>query len=206
MPVQLVYFCGGMIAYLEGKLTLISPTAVCLNVQGVGYELHISLTTYEKVVGKTDYLLHTWHTMDLRTGTTTMYGFATVEEKQLFLQLISVSGVGPAAARAMLSSASVYDISSAIVSGDAAMLTRFKGIGAKTAQRLVVELKDVLGRQMGGALTLGTNNNIGRDEALQALLVLGYSRIQAEKTLNAMLANNPAANVEQLIKLSLKAM
>ena len=198
-----------MIAYLKGNFTVKTPTMVVVEVQGVGYEVNISLHTFSAIQSLEKGTLLTC--LLIREDAHVLYGFHTPEEKDLFVHLISVSGVGAAIARMMLSSLPPGDIVRAIVQGNEVVLERVKGIGKKTAQRLVLELRDKLGRQ-GTTAGVGTDiptvqhNTLGED-ALNALLALGIARSAAETALRKVTSAEPdIASVEQLIKRALQVM
>ncbi len=195
----------GMIAQLTGKIAFIDPTRVILEVQGVGYELHISLNTYSSIQGKATPTLFTW--LKVSEDALTLFGFAEMEEKEMFLKLISISGVGAATARMMLSSLKPAEIASAILAGDARLLERIKGIGKKTAERLVLELKDKIGKG-STAYTFGSvvHNTVWTD-ALEALMALGIQRSVAEPAIKKLQQQDAdAPSVEAIIKQVLKTL
>ncbi|MFW5707311.1 MAG: Holliday junction branch migration protein RuvA [Bacteroidota bacterium] len=195
-----------MIAFVEGELAEINPAFAVVNCNGVGYLLHISLNTYSIIQASQRVKLHT--ELIVREDAHILYGFSSMEERTLFRHLISVNGVGPNTARMILSSLSVEEVSQAIVTNNAATLQAVKGIGAKSAQRIVLDLKDKLEKE--GIASIPENltpaNNTIRQEALSALVMLGYNKAVAQKTLNQVIKSNPgvAHSVEQLIKEALK--
>ncbi|TVQ10171.1 MAG: Holliday junction branch migration protein RuvA [Bacteroidetes bacterium] len=194
-----------MIAFIEGEIAEITPAFIVINCNGVGYMLHISLNTYSAVQNLRTVKLHT--EMIVREDAHTLYGFATADERTLFRYLISVNGVGPNTARVILSSMTVDEVSQSIVGNNSAALQAVKGIGAKTAQRIVLDLKDKLEKEgVSSVENLAPANNTIRQEALSALVMLGYNKAIAQKTLNQVLKNNPGSSmsVEQLIKEALK--
>lgn len=194
-----------MIAFIEGEIAEVNPAFVVVNCHGVGYMLNISLNTFTAVQHARQVRLHT--EMIVREDAHTLYGFATTEERTLFRHLISVNGVGPNTARMILSSMTVDEVSQAIVGNNASALQAVKGIGAKSAQRIVLDLKDKLEKEgISSAENLAPANNTIRQEALSALVMLGYNKAIAQKTLNQVLKNNPGSSmsVEQLIKEALK--
>ena len=194
-----------MIAFLEGDLVEKNPAYVVLNCSGVGYMIHISLNTYTKLPESGRVKLHT--SLIIREDAHTLFGFFEQNEKTLFKHLISVSGVGPNTARMILSSMSVEEISQAIVGNNASVLQAVKGIGAKSAQRIVVDLKDRIEKEgFFEEENLVQPNNTLREEALSALVMLGYNKPVAQKTINQILKKNAGVNmsVEQLIKEALK--
>ncbi len=194
-----------MIAFIEGDLVEKNPAFVVINCSGVGYLIHISLNTFSKLPESGRVKLHT--SLIIREDAHTLFGFFQQDEKNLFKHLISVSGVGPNTARMILSSMSVEEINQAIVGNNASVLQAVKGIGAKSAQRIVVDLKDRIEKE--GFITeenLVQPNNTLREEALSALVMLGYNKPVAQKTINQILKKNAGVNmsVEQLIKEALK--
>ena len=194
-----------MIAFLRGSFTFKSPAQVVVDVNGVGYELNISLNTYSAVQGKGSGQLFTY--LHITENNQTLYGFAEPSEKELFLQLISVSGVGAATARMMLSGMKPEEIGRAIVQGNARQLEGIKGIGRKTAERLIVELRDKLAKQPVGNLTSGAQVNSVEQDALFALISLGIPKPAAEQALKKILSeNDEQLSAEILIKQVLKSL
>lgn len=192
-----------MYAYIRGRLTFTSPAVVVIETGGVGYELHISLQTYTKIQNAEEAQLFTY--LYVKEDVQALYGFAEAAEKTLFTQLLSVSGIGPNTARMVLSSFSPEEIRQAILREDEALIRSIKGIGPKSAKRLILELKDKLTKTADATETLTTSNNTGREEALSALIMLGFSRQASDKALRKVQQTHPDVNaVEQLIKLSLK--
>ena len=193
-----------MIAQLTGRLLHHEPGYIILDVNGVGYQVQISLSTYSSVKGKETLTLHT--VLVVREDAHLLYGFASPDEKQMFQHLTSVNGVGPGTAIMVLSSLNPAQLREAIQSDDVRTLQAVKGIGAKTAQRLILELKDKIGSnlQHGSAGNVG-GNNLLRGEALSALTTLGINRAVAEKTIDAILKRSGnAISLEELVKLALK--
>ncbi|UKJ08289.1 Holliday junction branch migration protein RuvA [Solitalea lacus] len=197
-----------MIAYIHGKVTFICPTYVLMETAGVGYQIHISLNTYSLIAdsinnGNALLKLHTY--LSIKEDAHTLYGFAEEGEKRLFVHLISVSGVGPNTARMMLSSITPVEIEQAIIKGDVPQIQRIKGIGPKSAQRLVLELQDKLKKEIGNSLIQIPQNNSIKDEALSALVMLGFVKSAAEKVIdNVLKKSTNGMTVEGLIKESLK--
>jgi len=194
-----------MIAFIEGDLVEKNPAYVVLNCSGVGYLIHISLNTYSKLPDSGRVKLHT--SLIIREDAHTLFGFFQQNEKNLFKHLISVSGVGPNTARMILSSLSVEEVNQAIVGNNASVLQAVKGIGAKSAQRIVVDLKDRIEKEgFVAEENLVLSNNTLREEALSALVMLGYNKPVAQKTINQILKKNAGVemSVEQLIKEALK--
>jgi Holliday junction DNA helicase RuvA len=195
-----------MIAYLNGKLALKSPALVHLDVNGVGYEVQISLHTYSRIQSLESCKLLTY--VHIKEDAHTMYGFFDEAEKSIFLQLISVSGVGASTARMMLSSLQPEDIQRAIVMENEKMLEGVKGIGSKTAKRLILELKDKMRKHKEDVLHLSvTSHNTIQEDALNALVTLGIARNMAEQAVQRVLKAEPQLNeLELLIKKSLKTL
>ncbi len=194
-----------MIAYLNGLLTEKNPAYIIVECKGVGYFVNISLNTYSQLPDNGEVKVHTH--LIIREDSNTLYGFFTVEEKNLFGQLISVSGVGPNTARMILSSLTTNEVKGAIVNNDASVLQNVKGIGAKSAQRIVVDLKDKLEKE--GVVKdekLSATNNTIKEEALSALVMLGFVKNSAQKTINNILKNGESYSVEELVKLALKSL
>lgn len=192
-----------MYDYFNGKLIFKAPTHVILEVGGIGYYIHISLTTFSQIKDQESYKL--FISFQVREDSHTLYGFATEGERHLFNNLISVSGIGPNTGRMMLSSATPEEIQSAIVHGQVATIQKIKGIGPKTAQRVILELQDKLKKQGDNALIpLPIAKQSVPDEALSALVMLGFGKPQAEKVLTALVQTQEELSVEDLIKQALK--
>jgi Holliday junction DNA helicase RuvA len=194
-----------MFAYIEGKITELTPTYVVVDCGGVGYLIHISLHTYAAVKNSTQAKILTHHIV--REDAHLLHGFSSEHERKLFLHLISVSGVGANTARMMQSSMSPQELTEAILSGNANKIQSVKGIGTKTAQRVIVDLRDRIAKEdWGSALssTELTSANTTKDEALSALVMLGFNRIAAEKVLQNVLKINPNLSAELLIKEALR--
>jgi len=194
-----------MYAYLQGKFTHKTPAQIYIDVNGIGFEVNVSLNTYSAIQKLHEGKLFTY--LQVKEDGHTLYGFFEKEEKDIFLLLISVSGVGASTARMMLSSVRPDEIATAIIQGNVKLLESVKGIGKKTAERLLLELKDKVGKQAIG--TSGTSfaiaNSIEQD-ALIALTSLGIAKAQAEQAIQKIMRNEPAVNnLEELIKKSLKA-
>lgn len=192
-----------MITHIQGKITYRSPAYVVIDCNGIGYGIQISFNTYG-LLGEADQVkLLTY--LSIKEDSHTLFGFAEENERQLFLQLISVSGVGANTARVILSSLKVQEITQAILAGNWALLKTIKGIGPKTAQRLVIDLQDKL-KKIGDE-GMGTGLQVANkevEEALAALQMLGFSKVESEKGLNKIRQQNPNLSVEQLVKLTLK--
>ena len=195
-----------MISYIEGNITELNPALVTLETNGIGYSLLISLNTYTAFAGKEKAKLFI-ESVFVRDDNPRYFGFYTIDERDLFRKLISVSGVGGSSAMLMLSSLAPAEIAGAINTANVALLKSIKGIGEKTAQRIVVDLKGKLGKHEGGISQILTPSyNKNRDEALMALTTLGFPRATAEKALEKSLKQLGVSsdNVETLIKTALK--
>ena len=193
-----------MIAFVRGKFFRKSPAQVIVDVNGVGYEVQISLHTYSFISDTDSGQLFTY--LHITENAQTLYGFFGLEEKELFLQLISVSGVGAATARMMLSGMKPEEIRRSIMQGNAKQLESVKGIGRKTAERLILELRDKVGKISGDSFTTSAGgHNTKADDALNALLSLGISKPMAEAAVKKVFQNDVAdISVEQIIKQALK--
>ena len=195
-----------MIDYISGKLVTLTPTMAVIDNQGIGYASEISLQTYDALNGKSEATLYMQSQINPRDGITVDYGFATTAERELFRQITSVSGMGAASARMVLSSLSPDELRNAILSEDVNRLKGVKGIGLKTAQRMVLELKDKVIKGGGAASEelFGGARNERVEEATQALIMLGFNKQAVGKAIQTVLKANPNAKVEQLIKSSLQ--
>lgn len=194
-----------MIAFLKGKLVHKEPTYVLVEVNGVGYHVNISLNTFSEIKDREDILIPTY--LQVREDAHVLFGFATEAEKNMFQNLISVNGVGPSTAMVVLSYLTPEELRNAIVREDTATLQAVKGIGGKTAQRLVLELKDKLRKAIPEESTAipGIIHNTMRQEALTALMTLGISKVAAEKSIDAVLKKSGnTISLEELVKQSLK--
>ncbi|WP_286859603.1 MULTISPECIES: Holliday junction branch migration protein RuvA [Sphingobacterium] len=191
-----------MYEYFNGKLAYKAPTHVVIDVSGIGYYVHISLYTFSQIKDQENCKL--FISLQVREDSHTLYGFATEGEKKLFENLISVSGIGPNTGRMILSSNTPDEIQSAIVNGQVALIQKIKGIGPKTAQRLILELQDKLKKQGVETLSTTIQSQSVPDEALSALVMLGFNKAAAEKVLNTILKTEANLSVEDMIKLALK--
>lgn len=191
-----------MYDYLKGKLVEKTPTYIVIDVGGVGYMVNISLTTYSKIKEKEDLKIFTHFVV--REDAQLLYGFADKNERVIFGHLISVSGVGANTARLILSSLTTEEAYDAIVLSKANVLQGVKGIGGKTAQRIIIDLKDKLIKSGIELDKIDETHNTIREEALSGLLILGFSKISAEKAVARVLKANEVVDVEGLIKESLK--
>jgi Holliday junction DNA helicase RuvA len=192
-----------MYAYISGEITVKSPTMIVIEAAGVGYELQISLFTYSKIEKLAKVRL--WTQLIVREDSHTLYGFHDPDEKVLFNHLISVSGIGPNTARLVLSALTPADIEAAILSEDELTFKRVKGVGPKTAKRLIIDLKDkMLKTGVVGTTIQSVKGNTTRSEALSALIALGYPTAQAQKALSGISAKiEPDADTEMWIKRAL---
>jgi Holliday junction DNA helicase RuvA len=193
-----------MYAYLEGKFTYKNPTTLYIDVNGVGYEVNISLNTYSDIQSKEGGRIYVH--LQVREDAHVFYGFSQLREKEMFLMLVGVSGVGAATARMMLSSLRPDEIALAIASSNVKVLEAVKGIGKKTAERLVLELKDKVGKHTSGAGVVQPLGNTLEQDALIALTALGITRQQAEFSIQKIIRAEPTiTQLEDLIKKALKA-
>jgi len=195
-----------MIAFLKGKLVHLDPTQVVVEVNGVGYQLQISLQTFSEIKEQENIMLHTH--LAIREDAHLLYGFSNEAEKKLFQQLISVNGVGPSTAIVMLSYMNSNELKSAIIREDAGALQLIKGIGGKTALRVIIDLKDKLKKESWDdtqpAISIGAHNTV-RKEALSALLMLGLPKAAAEKSVDSVLKKSGnTITLEDLVKQALK--
>ena len=191
-----------MIHHLKGKMVEKNPTHVVIDCNGVGYFLHISLHTFSCLPSSEAVQLYTH--LQVKEDSHTLYGFWEKSEREIFRLLISVSGVGASTARTMLSSLEPKQILEAIASGDVATVQSIKGIGAKTAQRVILDLKEKILKVYGIDEVSPNKSNTNAEEALSALETLGYTRKQSEKIIKNIVKEQPDATVESLIKLALK--
>ncbi|HEY5470374.1 MAG TPA: Holliday junction branch migration protein RuvA [Bacteroidales bacterium] len=191
-----------MIDYIKGTITQITPTFLILETGGLGYFINISITTFSKLEGKNEFkvLVHEV----IREDSHMLFGFADTDERNIFRLLISVSGVGANTARMMLSSLSSLEIEKAIIGSDVNILKSVKGIGLKTAQRIIIDLKDKLGRLSGSDEIFAFADNTKREEALSALVMLGFAKSAVSKILDKIVKEEKNLTVEDLIKRALK--
>jgi len=191
-----------MIDYITGKVTELNPACVVVECNGIGYSLNISLNTYavlEKAV-TCKILVHE----AIREDAYLLFGFSEAEERNLFRQLISVSGVGASIARIMLSSFKPADLSRAIAEADVNLIKSVKGIGLKTAQRIIVDLKDKVEKHAGSGEIIAFSDNTAREESLSALVMLGFARNSATKVIDNLLKENRTLQVEEIVRRALK--
>lgn len=194
-----------MYEYINGKIAGLTPANAIIEAGSIGYFLHISLNTYSAINGQQSVKLFLHQVV--REDAHLLYGFAETGERELFRLLISVSGIGSSTALMMLSSLTPDEIKKAILEENVNLLKSIKGIGAKTAQRVIIDLKDKIGKQPASdqILITGQDNTI-RDEALSALVMLGFARKSVEKELDKIFKSNPGITVEQTIKMALKSL
>lgn len=195
-----------MIAYIEGELTVKEPTHVVIEANGLGYEVRISLNTFQAIKDVKRYKLFTH--LHIKEDAHTLFGFYNTSEKKLFLDLISISGVGPGTGLVVLSSMPPEDLKRAIINGQTATIQSIKGIGAKTAQRIILELRDKFSKEALGTPQTnisGISYNTASSEALSALVTLGFNKAVAEKSINNIARKHgEEISVEEIIKLALK--
>ncbi len=195
-----------MYAYLKGKITKIFPTEIILEVGNIGYDIKVPLTTSSAVQEGAEHKIYTY--LHVKEDIHALFGFISEEDKKLFIKLISVSGVGPNTGLMFLSSLSSTEIINAILNSDVKTIQSVKGIGTKTASRVILDLKDVLKKEEVSGInhknSFNSQNNIVKEEALAALITLGFPKQSAEKSVDFILSKNPEVNLEELIKLVLK--
>lgn len=196
-----------MIDYIEGKIAEITPTYVVIDVNGMGFSLNISLNTFSEIRENTKCKLFAHLAFKNEASTPVgmvLFGFATISERTMFHHLVSVSGVGANTARLILSSMTPTEVQQVIVSGNVALLQKVKGIGGKTAQRIIVDLKDKLSKESIDKDFSFTASSTVKEEALGALVMLGFMKNNAEKVVDKIIKENKDSSVEDIIKLSLK--
>lgn len=196
-----------MLDYIKGSITELNPAYAVIDNHGIGYMMNISLSTYDSISRATngETMLYVYEA--IREDAHLLYGFATKQEREAFLLLISVSGVGPNIARMVLSSMTVDEFTQAIASNNVSMFKSVKGVGGKTAQRIIVDLKDKI-KPTGDTLLQQAGQPAGQsfDEALAALVMLGFSQQASQKTLKSLFSSKPTLSVEEAIKQALKMM
>ena len=194
-----------MLDYIKGSVAEITPTFVVIDNQGIGYMMNISLNSYNVLQSqKSSAKLFVYEA--IREDAHVLYGFTDKHERELFLQLISVSGVGANSARMILSSYTPSDLEQIITQGNATALKSVEGIGAKTAERIIVDLKDKIKVASDALLDMSKFSNASFDEALSALMMLGFTKQMSQKALKKLFTSNPALSVEEAIKKALKMM
>lgn len=191
-----------MIDYIKGTIAQINPAFLIVETGNIGYLIHISLNTFAKLDNKTEYkvLVHEV----IREDSHQLFGFADKEERDIFRSLLSVSGIGAGTARMMLSSLTPAEIERAIIGADVNILKSVKGIGLKSAQRIIVDLKDKLGKQAGTGEIFAISDNTNRDEALSALVMLGFAKSAVMKVLDKIIREEKNLTVEEMIRRALK--
>ncbi|WDF64135.1 Holliday junction branch migration protein RuvA [Flavobacterium sp. KACC 22763] len=193
-----------MIAQLQGRLVEKNPTEVVIDCGGVGYQVNISLHTFSLISNSENIKLYTH--LQIKEDAHTLYGFVEKSEREIFRMLISVSGIGAGIARTMLSSIEPKQIINAIASGDVGIIQSIKGIGNKTAQRVILDLKEKVVKLYNIDEVFAVQNNRNRDEALSALEVLGFVRKASEKVVDKIVKEDPEATAETIIKKALKSL
>jgi len=191
-----------MYEYIKGKISELTPASLIIENQGIGYFINISLNTYSAFSNKNEITVFIHQVV--REDAQLLFGFYNKQEREIFRYLISVSGIGANTARMMLSSLSPSEIKEAILTGNTTVLNSIKGIGAKTAQRIIVDLKDKVGKSNISDDFLSIQNNTNKEEALSALVMLGFAKKTVEKSLDKIQKDNPKAEVEELVKQALK--
>lgn len=191
-----------MYEYLQGEVKELNPTYLVLENSGIGYFIHISVNTYTKIADKKSCLVYIHQV--IREDAHLLFGFSDKKEREIFLQLISVSGIGANTARMMLSSLSPDEVKSAILQNNIALLKSIKGIGLKTAERIIVDLRDKVGKITDESEIVVSINNTIKDEALSALVMLGFPKAKIDKLLSDILRDHRDFTVEELVKESLK--
>ena len=191
-----------MITHIQGKLIEKNPTDVVIDCQGIGYRINISMHTYSQIPDNENLRLYTH--LQVKEDSHTLFGFSSLAEREIFRLLISVSGIGASTARVMLSSLTPKQVREGIASENVTLIQSVKGIGLKTAQRVIIELKDKVLKVYDIDEVSVLKSNTNKDEALSALEVLGFSKKQAEKVIDKIINNQPEANAETLIKEALK--
>lgn len=195
-----------MIDYISGKVTELTPTMAVIENNGIGYGMEISLQTYSSLEGRNEARIYVQRQVNQRDGTDVDYGFATKEERELFRLITGVSGMGAASARMVLSSMNADEFRKSILAEDVNRIKSVKGIGLKTAQRMILELKDkiVKGEEISADALFRSETNAAAEEASTALQMLGFTKPNIAKAVQKILKNNPSAKVEEIIKAALK--
>ena len=195
-----------MIDYISGTIKKLTPTSVIIENAGVGHIMEISLQTYDRLEGKADDIIYIQSQINQREGTQIDYGFSSEEERALFRKITSVSGMGASSARMILSSLSPSELKEAILCEDVTRLKSVKGIGLKSAQRLILELKDKFNKddEYNSELFISTDKSDNNKEAMAALISLGFSKPNISKVIQTIIKSKPSASVEELIKDALR--
>jgi len=192
----------GMFEFIKGRLSDLKPTYVIIDTGDIGYFVHISLNTYSKLTKDSDIQLYIHQV--IREDANLLFGFFNHHEREIFRMLLSVSGIGANTARMMLSSLTPSEVEQAILEGNVALLKSIKGIGTKSAQRVIVDLKDKIGKGTEIGEVFALQSNTIKDESLSALVMLGFSKTYAQKTIDKILLKEKDITVEELIKKALK--
>jgi len=191
-----------MIDYIKGEIIELSPAHAVLEAGGIGYHINIALSTYSELNGKNNTKLYVYEA--IREDAHILFGFMTKEERSLFLLLISVSGVGANTARMILSSIMANELQNAIITGNVSILKSIKGIGAKTAERIIVDLKDKVSKVEFSAQGIPAANTAISEEAVAALVMLGFTQAMAQKAVKKVMESDPQQKIEQIVKQALK--
>lgn len=191
-----------MIDYIKGDIVELSPAHAVLEAGGIGYHINIALSTYSELNGKSNTKLYVYEA--IREDAHVLFGFMTKEERSLFLLLISVSGVGANTARMILSSIMANELQNAIITGNVSILKSIKGIGAKTAERIIVDLKDKVSKVEFSAQGIPAANTAISEEAVAALVMLGFTQAMAQKAVKKVMDSDPQQKIEQIVKQALK--
>ncbi|MBO4601983.1 MAG: Holliday junction branch migration protein RuvA [Salinivirgaceae bacterium] len=192
-----------MYEYIQGRIAELTPAFVVIDNGGIGYMILISLNTYTSLSGKEQAIVFTHYIV--REDAQLLYGFASKTEREVFRLLLTVSGVGANTARMVLSSLSASELRDAVLTGNVAMIKSIKGVGQKTAERIIVDLKDKIGKTEANTDFLFAQSNTNREEALSALVALGFQKNVVEKLLDKLLKENPTMQVEEMVKKALKS-
>lgn len=195
-----------MIDYITGKIASLTPTSVVIDNAGIGYSMEISLQTYDSLNGKDNAKVYIQSQLNQRDGTQVDYGFSSVDERNLFRLITGVSGIGAASARMILSAMNSEELQNAILSEDIARLKSIKGIGLKSAQRMILELKDkiVKGEEASASVLFREDSSKVSEEASSALQMLGFNKANVNKAIQQILKDKPDSSVEEIIKKALK--
>ena len=192
-----------MYEYIQGRIAELTPAYVVIDNGGIGYMILISLNTYTALSGKERAIIFLHHIV--REDAQLFYGFASKNEREVFRLLLTVSGVGPNTARMILSSLSASELRDAVLSGNVGLIKGVKGVGLKTAERVIVDLKDKIGKTEANTDFLFRESNTNREEALSALVALGFQKNLVEKLLDKLLKEDPTMKVEDMVKKALKS-
>jgi holliday junction DNA helicase RuvA len=193
-----------MYDFIKGTIVELNPAYVVLDNQGIGYMIHVSLNSYSQLSGDKNSDIKLFIHQIIREDSQALYGFTDEQERRFFRLLISVSGIGANSARMMLSSLSPQELEQTIVNGEVQKLKAIKGIGIKTAQRVIIELKDKVSKNVHSEEIFTGQNNTLREEALSALIMLGFPKKEVEKTMDKLISEEKNLTVEELVKKALK--